>query len=78
MKPIKKKLFALYDDEKKFDNLIEQMLLDVRWDISEKLFNNLHDRELMFSQRIVDSLVNERKKKKKYDIHQRQTTRARE
>jgi hypothetical protein len=78
MKTIKKKLFELYIDDKKFENLIEQMLLDVRWDISEKLFNNLHDRELMFSQIIVDSLVNERKKKKKYDIHQRQTTRARE
>jgi hypothetical protein len=78
MKTIKKKLFELYIDDKKFENLIEQTLLDVRWDISEKLFNNLHDRELMFSQIIVDSLVNERKKKKKYDIHQRQTTRARE
>jgi|688.fasta_scaffold683071_3 hypothetical protein len=61
MKPIKKKLFALYLDNRLYQVLSTQMFFDVHWDISGKLFNDLHDKMLTVSQRVENRLVKERR-----------------
>lgn len=64
MKPIKKKLFVLYLDNRLYMVLSTQMFFDVRWDISGKLVNDIQDQMLRVSEIIEDTLVKERKIRK--------------
>jgi len=64
MKPIKKKLFVLYLDNRLYQVLSTQMVFDVRWDISGKLVNDIQDQMLRVSEIIEDTLVKERKIRK--------------